>query len=169
MGNCCGGSATVPPSSLPQPVPARTAPSAHSTSTPSPHVASSSENTSGMPVHDAAQHDYGMTTLSHKHSAVTSERMRSQDSTSSQPRRGDRDYPPLSSGSNPQEIPSYQYRSRGGNSPQHERRPRFPSTLQSLLSNDFRCVVRCRADSHNNCCTIIHRFRILVVGKVCIL
>jgi hypothetical protein len=143
MGNCCGGSATVPPSSLPQPVPARTAPSAHSTSAPSPHVASA-------------------------HSAVTPERMRSQDSTSSQPRRGDRDYPPLSSGSNPQEIPSYQFRSRGGNSPQHERRPRFPSTLQNLLSNDFRCVVRCRADSHNNCCTIIHRFRILVVGKVCI-
>ena len=50
-----------------------------------------------------------------------------------------------------------------------ERRPLFPSTLQSLLSNDFRCVVRCRAVSHNNCCAIIHRFRILVVGKVCIM
>jgi hypothetical protein len=31
-----------------------------------------------------------------------------------------------------------------------ERRPRFPSTLQSVLSNDFRCVVRCRGVSHNN-------------------
>lgn len=51
-----------------------------------------------------------------------------------------------------------------------ERRLLFPSTLQSLLSNDFRCVVRYRAVTHNNnCCTIIHRFRILVVGKVCIM
>jgi len=48
-------------------------------------------------------------------------------------------------------------------------RPRFTSTLQSLLSNDFRCVVRCRAVRHNDCCTIIRRFRILVVGKVCIM
>ena len=30
-----------------------------------------------------------------------------------------------------------------------ERRTFFPSTLQSLLSNDFRCVVRCCAVSHN--------------------
>ena len=31
-----------------------------------------------------------------------------------------------------------------------ERQLRFPSTLQSLLSNDFRYVVRCRVLSHNN-------------------
>ena len=50
-----------------------------------------------------------------------------------------------------------------------ERRPRFPPTLQSLLSNDFRFVARCRTVTHNNRCTIVHRFRILVVGKVCIM
>lgn len=51
-----------------------------------------------------------------------------------------------------------------------ERRSRFPSTLLSLLSNDFRCVLRYRAVTHNtNYCTIIHRFRVLVVGKVCIM
>ena len=42
----------------------------------------------------------------------------------------------------------------------------FPSSLQSKLSNDFRCVVRCRVVSRNNC---YHRFRILVAGKVCIM
>ena len=50
-----------------------------------------------------------------------------------------------------------------------EQQPRFPSTLQRLLSNDFGYVVRWRTVSHNNCCIIIHRFRILVVGKVCIM
>jgi hypothetical protein len=40
---------------------------------------------------------------------------------------------------------------------------------KTLLSNDFRCVVRRRAVTYSNCCTIIHRFRILVVGKVCII
>ena len=35
-------------------------------------------------------------------------------------------------------------------SDRQEYRPRFPSTLQSVLSNDFRCVVRCRGVSHNN-------------------
>ena len=42
----------------------------------------------------------------------------------------------------------------------------FPSSLQSKLSNDFRCVIRCRVVSRNNC---YHRFRILVAGKVCIM
>jgi F-box-like len=47
-----------------------------------------------------------------------------------------------------------------------ESRSRFPFAMQGLLPNNLRCVVRCRAVSHNNFCTIIHRFRILVVGKV---
>jgi hypothetical protein len=163
-------------------------------------------------------------------SAVTPERVRSQDSTSSQRRRDDRDYPPMLSGSNPhsQEMSSHLFLPRHSGSAQlhrsismdttftqgrshspsrmsrtsstilpgrgsqptstqfesglasgtgqmrvrarrQESRPRFPSTLQSLLSNDFRCVVRCRAVHHNDCCTIIRRFRILVVGKVCIM
>ena len=50
-----------------------------------------------------------------------------------------------------------------------EHRPHLCSALQIILSNDFRCVVRYRALSHNNSCTILHRFRILVAGKVCIL
>ena len=230
MGNCCGGSATVPSesSSPSKPVPVHTVPSSHSTFTPSSHVASSSKSISGTPVYDTAHHEYEMTTLSPENSAVAPERLRSQDSTSSQRRRDDRDYPPPPSDSNPhgQEMRSL-YRHRGPPSkpqksrptattspqgpPSHpssqmtrtpstflhgddrsqptgtqpesglasgtgqmpvdrqERRPRFPSTLQTVLSNDFRCVARCRADSPYNCCTIIHRFRILVVGKVCIM
>jgi hypothetical protein len=213
------------PPTLPTPIPSP-CPPAHPTSTPSSYVATSSKTISGLPAHDTAQRDYEMTTLSPKQWALTPERMRSQDSTSSQRHRDDRDYPPPSSGSNPhyQEVRSHPFRSRGGLPPQlhrsmsmdtqaprshsssrmtrtastvlpghgsqligtqfesgqasgtgqmpaerQERRPRFPSALQSLLSNDFRCVVRCRAVSHNNCCTIIHRFRILVVGKVCIM
>ena len=35
-------------------------------------------------------------------------------------------------------------------SDRQEHRPRFPSTLQSVLSNDLRCVVRCRGVSCNN-------------------
>ena len=50
-----------------------------------------------------------------------------------------------------------------------ERRPHFPSSLQSILSDDFRCVFRCIAVSDDNSCTIVHRFRILVTGKVCIM
>ena len=157
------------------------------------------------------QHGYEMSTLS-------------QDSTSSQRRRYDRDHPPPSSASNPR---SHLDRSHGGHSHQLHKsmstdtifsqglhshssgriiratstfllghgpqptsaqfesglasgtsqipakrqghRPHFCSTLQSILCNDFRCVVRCRAPSHNNSCTILHRFRILVAGKVCIL
>ena len=234
MGNCCGGSATVPSSSPARPVlpvPTQvTAPSTHSVSepTPSSHVPPSFKSINGMPAHDTAQYAYEMATLSPKQSAVTSERMQSQDSTSSQRPRDDRDHPPPESGSNPQsqEMSSHLYRSRGMVSPQLQksismdttsrgprthsssrmtrtsstiplgrgpqptgtpfesgqalgtgqmpvdrpkRQPRFPPTLQSVLSNDFRFVVRCRAVSHNNCCTIIHRFRILVVGKVCIM
>jgi hypothetical protein len=185
MGNCCGGSATVPPSSPSRPLPAptqETAPSTHPTSTPSSHVAFSP---SKIPAHGAAQHAYEMPTL-HKYSAEASERMPSQDSTSSQRRRDDRDNPSPPSGSNPhsQEMPSYLFKPRGKVSPQlqksismdtplqgpqptgtqvesvasgtrqipadsQERQPFFPSALQSLLSNDFRCVVRCRAVGHN--------------------
>jgi hypothetical protein len=47
-----------------------------------------------------------------------------------------------------------------------EDRPRFPSTLQSLLSNDFRYAVgRCPISSLL-LSSIVYRFRILVVGKV---
>jgi hypothetical protein len=45
--------------------------------------------------------------------------------------------------------------------------PRFPSTLQSLLSNDFRYAFRCCPISH--CYNSTDRFKILVVGKVCII
>lgn len=198
MGNCCGGSATVPSSSPPRSSLAPT----QAPSTPSPYVATSSQGISGMPAHDTTQHDHEMTTLSPKHGV---ERMRSQDSTSLQRRRNDRDYPPPPSASDPpyQEMPARPFKPRGRNSPQlhksistdttflqephsqfesglasgtgkmpadrQERRPRFPSTLQNLLANDFRCVVRWRPVGHNNCCTIIHRFRVLVVGKVCIM
>ena len=47
-----------------------------------------------------------------------------------------------------------------------EGRPRFPPSLQSLLINEFRYVVRRCPISHNNYDTIVHRFRILVVGRV---
>jgi hypothetical protein len=156
-------------------------------------VACSSKSISGMPARDTAQNDHEM-------------RTRSQDCTSSQCRRDDRNDPPPSSGSDPhpQEMRSHLFRPRRsqlqksrststtfpqgqsshasnrmtrtsstvlpGHGPQptgtqfeselasgtgkmpadrKERRPRFPSTLQSLLSNDFRCVVRCRAVSHD--------------------
>jgi hypothetical protein len=218
------------PPSLPTPIPLPNPPTPPTSTLLSSYTASSL-NSSRMPAHDTAQHDYEMTPLrpSPKYSAVTLERMRSQDSTSSQRRRDDGDYPPPSY--DPSSIyRSQPYRSQGSVSPQlHKsiamdttspqgphshpssdssrmtrtpstfllghgpqatgtmfesglasgtgqtpadrqgRRTRFPSALQTLLSNDFRCVVRCRADSHNNCCIIIHRFRILVVGKVCIM
>jgi hypothetical protein len=164
MGNCCSGGATVPSSSPPRPSLGPTqapSPSTHPTSTPSPYVASSSKGIRGMPAHDTTQHSYEMTTLSPKH-------------------------PSPSSGSNPhsQEMRSHPFQSRGPRSQlesglasgtdqvpadKQERRSLFTSVLQSVLSNDFRYVVRFRAVSHNNCCTIIHRFRILVVGKVCIM
>jgi hypothetical protein len=47
-----------------------------------------------------------------------------------------------------------------------EGRPRFPSTLQSLLSNDFRYAVGRCPISLWLLSSIVHRFRILVVGKV---
>jgi hypothetical protein len=200
MGNCCSDSTTRP-----SPAPTQTTPSTHPTPIPSSYEASSSKAINGWPS-PATQHDHEMTPIpSPKHSAVTPERMRSQDSTSSH----DRGYPPPSSGSIPhlQEVHSHLYRSRGRGSAQlhesmsmdtpspegprshssrmtrtpstpllgnghqptgtqvasgpasrtsqmsaegQERRLRFPSTLQSLLPNDFRYVVRCRVLSHNN-------------------
>ena len=47
-----------------------------------------------------------------------------------------------------------------------ESRPPFPPTVQSLLSNDFRYAVSRCSLSHYYYSSIIHRFRILVVGKV---
>ena len=225
MGNCCGGSAIVPPSPSSHTVPVGTVPSAHSRPTPLSHVASSSKSISGM--HDTA---HEMTTLWPENRAVAPDGLRPEDSTSSQRRRDNRDHPSPSPDFNPhgQETHSHLYRPRGpvsrpqaqtststdttlsrgppshpssqmtrtsstnlsghghqptGTQPEsglasgtgqipfgrQEPRPRFTSTLRTVLSNDFRCVVRCRADSPNNCCTIIHRFRILVVGKVCIM
>jgi hypothetical protein len=204
MGNCSSASATMSPSPPTRPLPAPMVPP---TSTPLSHVASPRTPPNKMPTHGTTQHDYEMPTLPHKHSAVASERMPSQASTSSQRRSDDRDIPLPPSGSDPhsQEMPSYKFKSRGrvppqlhksismdtpfpqgrphspsrmartssttllGQGPQptgtqvesglasgtgqipadgQKRRPHFPSTLQSLLSNDFRCVVRCRADSH---------------------
>ncbi|KAF8474330.1 hypothetical protein DFH94DRAFT_124887 [Russula ochroleuca] len=48
----------------------------------------------------------------------------------------------------------------------HEGRPRFRSTLQSQLSDDFRYAARRCPISHYYYSTIVHRFKILVVGKV---
>jgi hypothetical protein len=44
--------------------------------------------------------------------------------------------------------------------------PCFPSTLRSQLSNDFRYVARRCPISHYYYNTIVHRFNLLVVGKV---
>ena len=49
-----------------------------------------------------------------------------------------------------------------------EGRPRFPSTLKSSLPNDFRYVdSRCPISHYYH--SSFHRFRILVVGKVCVI
>lgn len=47
-----------------------------------------------------------------------------------------------------------------------EGRPRLPFSLHSLLSNNVRYAVRRCFTSHYYYCTIVHRFRIIVVGKV---
>ena len=47
----------------------------------------------------------------------------------------------------------------------HETR-QFPPNLQSLLSNDFRYAVRRCPISHYYYVAIVHRFRVLVVGRV---
>lgn len=159
MGNCCGGSAIVPSSSSPRPATALTpeapppSPPNHPPSTPSESLRS--KGGPRMPAHGTTQNNLEMTTPEHP-----------------QRRGDDRAYPPSSSNSNShsQETHPHLFRPRGAVSREkQERRSRFPSTLLSLLPKDFRCVVRCCAVSHNtNCCTIIHRFRTLVVGKVCI-
>ena len=45
-------------------------------------------------------------------------------------------------------------------------RPDFPSALQNLLSNDFRYAARRCPVSHYHHTYVVHRFRILVVGRV---
>jgi hypothetical protein len=50
-----------------------------------------------------------------------------------------------------------------------EGRSRFPPTLQGLLSNDFRYAVGRCPISPCVLSSIAHRFRILVVGKVCVI
>jgi hypothetical protein len=50
-----------------------------------------------------------------------------------------------------------------------EGRSRFPPTLQGLLSNDFRYAVGRCPISPCVLSNIVHRFRILVVGKVCVI
>jgi hypothetical protein len=47
-----------------------------------------------------------------------------------------------------------------------ESRPNFPPALQGLLSNDFRYAVRRCSISYYYHTSIVHRFRILVVGRV---
>lgn len=187
MGNCCSGSATVPSSSPPRPSLRPTqAPSTHPTSTPSPYVAPSSKGISGM------QHGAVTPERMRSEDSTSSQRRRDDRDYPPPPSASDPHYqevpshPFRSRGGNPPpksistdttfpQGPRSQFdsglASGTGKMPvdKQERRPRFPSTLQNLLANDFRCVVRCRAVSHNNCCTIIHRFRILVVGKVCIM
>ena len=48
----------------------------------------------------------------------------------------------------------------------HECLPRFPSTLRSRLSDDYRYAPRRCPISHYYYSTIVHRFNLLVVGKV---
>ena len=45
-------------------------------------------------------------------------------------------------------------------------RPDFPSALQNMLSNDFRYALRRCPISYYHHTYIVHRFRILVVGRV---
>lgn len=221
MGNCCGGSATVPalPQETSQSTPAR--PPTHPTPTPSKpsYVAQPSKGGPRMPAHDTAQNGFEMIPL-------PLERVQSQDPASSQRRHDDRARPPPPPGLDPRnpETDPPPFRPKGMVSPQlnkstsmdvifaqgsrshsssrmtrtpsaghgprptgtqtdpgltsgtgqmpadgQKRQPHFPPTLHNLLPNDFRCVVRCCAASHNNCCTIIYRLRILVAGKVCIM
>ena len=71
-------------------------------------------------------------------------------------------YPPAGPLFQPQPV------SRAGyvQAKRQETRPQFPPNLQSLLSNDFRYVVRRCPISHYYYSTIVHRFRILVAGRV---
>ena len=192
MGNCCGSAATVP-SSEPRPVqeaqpPAPTRPPPILPSGPSrtPSVASRrgsiKKHTSGT-----AQLD-GERSLRNS-GAGTSERARSQTLQTSRPQEVN--LQPYPSGGTDS---SQRHRTKSMNAPQRQRshssgprprtasasasvsqavstsspegRPRFPSSLQSLLINEFRYVVRRCPISHNNYSTIVHRFRILVVGRV---
>jgi hypothetical protein len=246
MGNCCGSSAAVP-SSPPPPPPAQalqqqeTAPSTHLTPMPlssGPHlvstVVSTSKGSSRRPAHHTAQHDDEMTSTP---GAVTTTRVRSQDSAFSQGRRDGGGYPPSPSGggvfsSQPPhrpEIPSRQDTSSGRSPPKLSKSPsmdttsflqgarshspgrmtrsssafllgdgrppagthsgslpvpgtnqlpderpggrprsrsRLSSNLQILLPNDFRYAVRHRLVGHYYYSIIVHRFRILVLGKV---
>jgi hypothetical protein len=159
---CCGSTATVPPSPLPsaQAVDQReTVQSTHPTSMSS-------------------------STLLSKPSATTLAHERFLDSASSQHPRGSgsslqrsRFISDASHAALPQGALSHSSRTRTASASAsmlgrsrlpaegYEGRPRFPSTLKSLLPNDFRYAVsRCPVSHYYY--SSVHRFRILVVGKV---
>jgi hypothetical protein len=187
MGNCFGTPATLPSSTSP-PVQAghpqemvRPAAPTHQPPIPSsvPSQASSvtslPKGSSQRPTRGTAQHEGERLLL------VTPERVRSQ--TLQHPRPQEMNLQQYSSGGMDS---SQRNRARSMNTPQGERsqlsgqrprtasasassqegRRRFPSTLQNLLSNDFRYAVRRCPISHYYYGTIVHRFRILVVGMV---
>lgn len=173
MGNCFCSSATVPSSSPPRPVLAPTQETGTfthpATSTPSSYVAVSSRNIDDRDkppplscphCREMRSHPYqfrgGVSPQLHKYMLSTDttflQRPRSHSSS-----RMTRTSPTCSLGYGPQPTGT-QFESglalgtgrMPPDSDRQERRPRFPSTLQSVLSNDFRCVVRCRGVSHNN-------------------
>ena len=214
MGNCCGGTATVPsePTTKPQPEPshpAKTTQTNYQTSESSldgSYQKSSVVSSYGgneKHAHTTVQDNRGTVstaTSSSRPRALIPSRALSQDGKSSQPHHDGTDNLPswgvalasqdprrqetfphgTSSGRmkriNSENVSGY------GRTPQfgpfltpwagqmqvegQERRPRFPSTLQGLLSNDFRYVAGRFPISPRHLCIIVHRFRILVVGKV---
>ena len=194
MGNCCGSPATVP-SSEPRPaqeaqppLPIRPAPIPPSepsrTTSVSSRRGSIKRHTSGTAQLEGDRPP--------RNSGVgTSERARSQTLQTS--RRQEVNLQQYPSGGTDS---SQRHRTKSMNAPQRQRshssgprprtasasasasasqavsasssegRPRFPPSLQSLLINEFRYVVRRCPISYNNYGTIVHRFRILVVGRV---
>jgi hypothetical protein len=167
---CCGSTANVP--SSPSPLPAQPVQSTHQTSIPS--------STTSTPKPGAA-------TLAHERfSDFASSQSPHRSEMRFQPSGGSGSLPRsrfMSDASHalPQGALSHPSRTRTasasasmlgsgrvGSQPlaeAHGGRPLFPSTLKSLLPNDFRYVLgRCSIGHYYH--SSIHRFRILVVGKV---
>jgi hypothetical protein len=172
MGNCLCSSATLPSNSPPPPVLAptqETAPFTHpATSTPSPYVAVSSKpiDYRDNPPPSSYPHRCEMRLHPYRfrgrvspqlHKSILStdttflQRPRSHSSS-----RMTRTSPTILFGCGPRPTGT-QFESglasgtgrMPPDSDRREHRPCFPSTLQSVLSNDFRYVVRCRGVGHN--------------------
>ena len=170
---CCGSTATVPPSS-PPPLPAQageTAQSSHRTSIPSSTTSTVLPKPGAvMPAHERFS-DFASSQQPH-HSEM---RFHPSGGSGSLPRS--RYMSEASRAPLPQGALSHSSRtrtasaSRVGSRPLaegHEGRPRFPSNLKSLLPNDFRYAISRFPISHYYHSSV-HRFRILVVGKVCVI